>query len=327
MDPSSTPDASGSNGGAAGTAQDIMTTAKETAGQLATQAKDTATSTLDGGKEQATDALTGVADMLHSAGDTMREHDQDAFAGYADAAAQQVEQFVEAIRGRSVGDLLDEAERFARREPSLFLGGAFVLGIFGARFLKSGMGGTTTKAPSARSLISGMTVPGGSGRPDRVSNANPMASGGHLGSVMPGEAGMSARTPGGMSAASPVTGGLGQPAHAGGLTGGNLPAGNTAAAGSSSMGTAVGTHGAGADAPIRSGVGASVLSGEPGGERSGTHTDVGGAASGGGASGSGAATGGSAASGATSVGSAGGSGSGAAGGNGAGGTMGGTNRL
>ncbi|HEX8299601.1 MAG TPA: hypothetical protein VF594_10625 [Rubricoccaceae bacterium] len=285
-----------------------MSTAKETVGQLATQAKDTATETLDGGKDQAVDTLSGVADMLHGAGDSLREHDQDAFAGYADAAAQQVEQFVEAIRGRSVGDLLDEAERFARREPSLFLGGAFVLGIFGARFLKSGMGGTTGGA-SARSLLSGMTMPGSGGHPDRVSNVNRPAPGGHLGSVMPGEAGISGRTPGTMPhVSSPTTGNLHTSDRAGGMTGGNLPAGNAAAGGASSMGTALGTAGAGADAPIRSGPGATPLSGETTAPRTGDiHTQSGGSASGGMSSGSTGMSGGtSGSSGATSAGSSGG---------------------
>jgi hypothetical protein len=36
-----------------------------------------------------------------------------------------------------VDDLLREAEEFARRDPALFLGVAFTLGVLGARFLKS----------------------------------------------------------------------------------------------------------------------------------------------------------------------------------------------
>lgn len=58
-------------------------------------------------------------------------------AGYADAAAEQLDTVTRSFRNRSVGELLDEAERLARRDPALFIGGAFILGVFGARFLKA----------------------------------------------------------------------------------------------------------------------------------------------------------------------------------------------
>lgn len=112
-------------------------TAKEKAGTLVEQAKGAATDKIEAGKAQATGLLDGAADALHDTADALREHDNDAFARYADAAADQVAQFTGALRGKNVGELLDEAERFARRDPGLFLGGAFVLGIFGARFLKA----------------------------------------------------------------------------------------------------------------------------------------------------------------------------------------------
>ena len=130
-----------SSGGAVDTAKDAardaVDTVKDKAGDLVDQAKDAATDRLLQGKEQATGLLAGAADALHDTADALRERDNDAFARYADAAADQVAQFTDALRGKSVGELMDEAERFARRDPGLFLGGAFVLGIFGARFLKA----------------------------------------------------------------------------------------------------------------------------------------------------------------------------------------------
>ena len=59
-----------------------------------------------------------------------------------DDAAGQVEEFARTLQDRSVGELLQEAQRYARREPALFLGGAMVLGLFGARFLKSSSPGS-----------------------------------------------------------------------------------------------------------------------------------------------------------------------------------------
>ncbi len=118
-------------------AADAVDTAKDKAGDLVDQAKTAATDRLETGKDQATGLLGDAADALHDTADALREHDNDAFARYADAAADQVAHFTSALRGKSVGELFDEAERFARRDPGLFLGGAFVLGIFGSRFLKA----------------------------------------------------------------------------------------------------------------------------------------------------------------------------------------------
>ena len=41
------------------------------------------------------------------------------------------------IRNRDVGELVNEVQRFARRQPALFVGSAFAIGVIGARFLKS----------------------------------------------------------------------------------------------------------------------------------------------------------------------------------------------
>ncbi len=86
---------------------------------------------------------------LHAAGDALHDENRDAFARYAEQAAGQVEQFTSAIRDRSVGEILDEAERFARREPGLFIGGAFLLGIAGARFLKASDSGSANGSPAS----------------------------------------------------------------------------------------------------------------------------------------------------------------------------------
>ena len=118
-------------------AEDVADKATDKAKAVAGDAASAAQSTAETGKAQATGALDDVADVLHDTSDSLRDHDRDAFAQYADQAARQVEQFTSAIRDRSVGEILDEAERFARREPGLFVGGAFLLGIFGARFLKA----------------------------------------------------------------------------------------------------------------------------------------------------------------------------------------------
>lgn len=110
---------------------------QEKAGQAADQARQQATARLADQKERATGGLGTVAHAMRQTGDTLREQDQDAVAGYADQAADQVERLADYLRGRNVLQLLGDVEGFARRQPALFLGGAFALGVLGARFLKS----------------------------------------------------------------------------------------------------------------------------------------------------------------------------------------------
>lgn len=118
-------------------ASDVADSAVSTAKDTIETATSAATEAATDRKEQATSALSDVATALHDTSDALREQDRDAFADYAAQAADAVERFTSGIRDRSVGEILDEAERFARREPGLFVGGAFLLGIVGARFLKA----------------------------------------------------------------------------------------------------------------------------------------------------------------------------------------------
>ena len=118
-------------------AADLKASATDAARGFKDDATDAAEQRARQGKRAATGALGDVAEALHAASEELRDHDRDQFAQYADRAADQVEQFVGSVRDKSVGELLDEAERFARRDPGLFIGGAFLLGVFGARFLKA----------------------------------------------------------------------------------------------------------------------------------------------------------------------------------------------
>ena len=122
---------------AKGQSEKVKEQAKEQAGALAEEAKQQAQGQLAAQKTRATDGLRSLSTALQEASSQLREEDQDALARYTDTAAEQLGQFAELLRERSVGELLREAKRYARREPALFLGGAVVLGFFGGRFLRS----------------------------------------------------------------------------------------------------------------------------------------------------------------------------------------------
>lgn len=111
--------------------------AKEAVGQVTGQAKEQVTSRLAGQKDRAAQSLGSVAEALRMTGQQLREHDQTGGTLYIDRVASEVERLSGYLERNDVGQLVGDVEQFARRRPALFLGGAFVLGVLGARFLKS----------------------------------------------------------------------------------------------------------------------------------------------------------------------------------------------
>lgn len=105
--------------------------------QLTDQAKQTVTSQVSTQKDKATETLTSVADALRQTGSQLNTDDKGAIGEYVNKAADQVERLSTFLRERNINDIIYETEQFARRQPAAFLGGAFVLGLLGARFLKS----------------------------------------------------------------------------------------------------------------------------------------------------------------------------------------------
>ena len=86
---------------------------------------------------RATGTLSSVASALRHTGSQLREQDQGAIATYLDKASLQIERVSSHLDNKDLGEIMHEVEVYARREPAIFLGGAFVLGLIGARFLKS----------------------------------------------------------------------------------------------------------------------------------------------------------------------------------------------
>jgi hypothetical protein len=142
--------ASGSGAGARGSGgtagemkqqvSEVTDQVKEQAVQLKDKVAETATGKLEDQKTQATSGLGNVSEAIRQTGQQLRSNDQEAIAQYIDRAATQLDQFTGYLRSRDMRQIVGDVEAFARREPALFLGGAFVLGLFGARFLKSSSG-------------------------------------------------------------------------------------------------------------------------------------------------------------------------------------------
>jgi hypothetical protein len=111
--------------------------AKDALGDTVSKVRDQAISQVDAQKSRATDTVNSVAQAVHQTAEQLRQQDQGAIAGYADKAADQIERFSTYLNNRDFNDMAIEVQRFARRQPAIFLGGALLAGMLAARFLKS----------------------------------------------------------------------------------------------------------------------------------------------------------------------------------------------
>jgi hypothetical protein len=105
--------------------------------------------------ERSAGRVGGLSEALTAVGRELRARDDHALAGLTDRAADEVGRFAQYLRGKDLDEIVYEGEQLARRQPALFLGGAFLIGIAAARFLKS----------SGRPRGGGYGAPGRYGRP------------------------------------------------------------------------------------------------------------------------------------------------------------------
>jgi hypothetical protein len=138
-----TPDKPGnkSSGGTIDT-KEMLHQAKETAGQAYEKVTEQASSQIVTQKDNLARGLSSVADGIRQMGENLRGGEQQTpiagiTAKYGDSLARQVEQVSDYLEKKDLRELFKDVEVFARRNPAVFIGGAFALGVAAARFLKS----------------------------------------------------------------------------------------------------------------------------------------------------------------------------------------------
>lgn len=113
----------------------LLDEARNAAGKVVHTATEQIERRLDSEKNKAAEAMGGVADAIRSTAETTAAAGP---AGQLGArAADGIEDVADYLQSRSLRDVIGEVESFARREPAIFLGAAFALGLVGGRFLKS----------------------------------------------------------------------------------------------------------------------------------------------------------------------------------------------
>lgn len=125
------------------------------AGQEATQSVGMLAERATGlGFQQADKARTTAADGIEQVTESIRrvsmdiESEQPQIASVVTTAADQAERVAEYLRTTDARQILNTVEDVARRQPLIFLGGAFVLGLAASRLLKAASGGQTGSTSS-----------------------------------------------------------------------------------------------------------------------------------------------------------------------------------
>lgn len=124
-----------------GQEQDLVQHAKHATGEIVNQVQQQAGQQIDRQKESAANDLSQVVNAVRRFGESLGAEQGGPIARYAaeygDKAAQKLEQFAGYIRQQDAKRLLDDVQNFGRRRPGLMLGGAFLLGLAGARLIRS----------------------------------------------------------------------------------------------------------------------------------------------------------------------------------------------
>jgi len=120
--------------------------AKDVAGGVVDHARQSVESQITGGKDRVAEGLGSVAEAMRHTGEHLRSQDKLGLTEYVARAADQIDAASDYLQDRKLGEVVTDLSRFARREPALFLGSAFALGLIGGRFLKSSH---VTPAPQA----------------------------------------------------------------------------------------------------------------------------------------------------------------------------------
>jgi hypothetical protein len=128
---------------AADVTDNVTRAAKENAGELGDAAREFAESAkgkvnnaVRQQKSLGAEYLGSIAQATGRAADAF-DDDLPAAAGYIRQAAERIQGAADTMRERDVREIVGDVQAFARTQPTLFFGGAVILGFAALRFLKS----------------------------------------------------------------------------------------------------------------------------------------------------------------------------------------------
>ena len=104
---------------------------------IAEKLREQAKSRLSSQKDRALDGVGGVTEAIRQTTQSLRDKQHDTVARYVEQVTDQLDRITRRLKEKDIGELLEDAQQLARRQPAMFVGAAFALGLFGARFFKS----------------------------------------------------------------------------------------------------------------------------------------------------------------------------------------------
>jgi len=122
-------------GSVRGKQEPIVDQARHALTNVAGQAREQVTHHMDVRKERAVEKISDVAGAIRETSEKL--DGMGPLGDVAGRAADGIERLAQFFEGKQVTDIVRDVERFARREPAIFLGAAFAAGLIGGRFLKS----------------------------------------------------------------------------------------------------------------------------------------------------------------------------------------------
>ena len=127
--------------------------AREAASEAQQRLGDQLKSSVDSSKARAADTLDSVAQALSQSGQQLRSDNLAPAGDYVDRAGEQLRRASDYLRNTNVDEMVRNTEDFARRQPALFIAGAFTLGVLAARFIKASQAPTFGSIPRERALV------------------------------------------------------------------------------------------------------------------------------------------------------------------------------
>lgn len=117
--------------------QEAVSQAQDQAVKLVGMAREQATTQVATQKERAAGVLGALGTALQDASRQVREHDDAAMADYIEMAAGQIDGLATMVKEQDLGQLIESAQQFARRQPMVFVAAAIAVGFIGTRFIRS----------------------------------------------------------------------------------------------------------------------------------------------------------------------------------------------
>ena len=123
--------------------EDLTKAAKDNVAQLGDSAREFANTAKDRVGEAVSERKSIGADYIGSIAQATQQaamafdNDLPQAASYIRQASEQIRGVADKVRDKDVRELVSDVQEFARQQPTLFFGGAVVLGFAALRFLKS----------------------------------------------------------------------------------------------------------------------------------------------------------------------------------------------